>query len=344
MQARNVATPETAPRSTTIPSQSEVGQGTRQQGTSHTQDENMLYKASRAGGPSEQASIAPSIPSWLYKLPSEVSGYSSTDPSALGGPHTPSGSQPNMAPRPSPLRPARPSRASDARGAPQPAMAAQSAGASNAQFDALNDLESVGPGSSVSQRSSNRQTPAIHQTSSVRQPSSARQTATVRQKSTVQQTPTIYQNPPMQQMPTMQQWPTMPQFARADGQAPVVNNFHHNYSPTDSRQNFTANSQQYHTDNGYHQTTYSPHVVHTHNNQRHIFDNSRRDTITQSMETLHLNSSSTSAPQPQRKWDVCGRTPSETLALRGARIKCKRGLFFDKGITTHQHVPDSRPC
>lgn len=141
----------------------------------------------------------------------------------------------------------------------------------------------------------------------------------------------------MQQMPTMQQWPTMPQFARADGQAPVVNSFYYNYSPVDSRQNVTTNNQQYHTDNSYHQTTNAPHTVHTHNNQRHTVDNSRRDTITQSMETLHLNRSS----GPKSQW---AGAPSESIALRGPLIKCKRGLFFDKGITTHQHVPDNRPC
>ena len=57
------------------------------------------------------------------------------------------------------------------------------------------------------------------------------------------------------------------------------------------------------------------------------------------MDTLHPNSSS----GPRDQWQAVA-PPSESIALRGPLIKCKRGLFFEKGITTHQHVPDIRPC
>lgn len=129
------------------------------------------------------------------------------------------------------------------------------------------------------------------------------------------------------------------QFPVADTHAPVVNNFNYNYSPVDSRQNITTNNQQYHTDNSHHQTTNAPYTIHTTNNQRDIINNSRRDTITQSMDNLHLDSSS--GPKNQRQGVA---PPSESIALRGPLIKCKRGLFFDKGVTTHQHVPDNRSC
>lgn len=108
---------------------------------------------------------------------------------------------------------------------------------------------------------------------------------------------TVYQDPRMQQAPTMQQRPMMPRFAGANGQTPVVNNFHYSYSPVDSR----------------------------------------RDTINQSMETLQISSSS--GPEDQQ-----ASAPSESIPLRRPIMKCKRGLFFHKGITTHQHVPENRPC
>lgn len=253
----------------------------------------MHFQASRAGGRSEQASIAPSISSWLQKLPTEVSGYSSTDPSSLTRPHAPSGPHPNVAPQTSPLRPARPSRAADARRAPQPAIAESSQRGLVAQFDAWNDLETVGHESSISQRSSNWQASSTHQMFSVRQMPPAHQTPSVCQKATLQQTLTVYQDPRMQQFPTMQQCTMMPRFAVANVQTPVVNN----YSPVDNR----------------------------------------RDTINQSMETLQINSNS--GPRDQQ-----ASAPSESIPLRRPIMKCKRGLFFHKGITTHQHVPDNRPC
>lgn len=161
--------------------------------------------------------------------------------------------------------------------------------------------------------------------------------ATVCQRSVVQQTPTVYQNP------SMRQWPTVPQFSEENGQAPVVNNFNYNYSPVDSRQSITSNDQQYHVDSGFHQTLNAPTQTHTYNNQHHNISNSRLDTITQSIDKTQVGAGP--APKSQRKYEACRRTPpSEMLALRGERIKCKRGLFIGKTISTHKHVVDDRPC
>ncbi|KAI7782162.1 hypothetical protein LA080_013838 [Diaporthe eres] len=283
-QARSVATPETAARSSTTPSQCQAGRGARQQGTSRIQDENMRSKASRAG-PSEQASTAPSIPSWLYNLPSEVSGYSSTDHTALVNPHTPSGRQPNAAPRPTLPHPAQPSRATDARRWPQAAMTG---------------IERLA---------------AVQQSASVNYSSDALSPSAV-----------IFSSDA---------------FCSSDGQSSSEFNgsADANGLPKPSNAADAHNATVAHdtTVFHYHRTTNAPHIVHTHNNQRHIVDNSRRDTITQSMEKLHLNPSS--GPKSQM-----GRRTERVDRPQGPLIKYKRGLFFDKGITTHQHVPDNRPC
>lgn len=210
----------------------------------------MRSHASRTGGPSEQAPTAPSIPSWLSKLPFEVSGYSCANPHALISPQA----QPNTTSRPTRMRAvsARSSRAVDARTASQPVVtflregqggAAPSTRESVARSEAWDDGDTVGQGSSISQRSSKRQTSTVHQT---------------------HQAPMFYQNTLMQQMPTI------PQFSGANGQAPVVNNFHCSYSPVDSRQNITTNNQQYRTDNSYRQIINALHKVHTNDNQRQI--------------------------------------------------------------------------
>lgn len=286
----------------------------------------MRSQAARAGGSSEQASGAPSILSWLDKLLSEVSGYSNAGPPALVSPLYLNGPHSKMdLVR---LIPA------DVRNASQPAMAAAQEGRRGTgpsmrglvpPSEDWNDLESIGQGFSISQHFSNRQSSPVHQAPSVHQ------------RSTVQQTPMVYQNHSTQETPAMFQWPTMQQFPMVDSQAAVVDNFHYNYSPVDWHQNITTNDQKYDTDNSYHETARATHTTQMHNNQRHIVHNSCCDTVTQSTDTLHLNSSS--AMENQR-----AGVPSESIPLRRPIIKCKRGLFFNKGITTHKYVPETRPC
>lgn len=127
----------------------------------------------------------------------------------------------------------------------------------------------------------------------------------------------------------------MPRFPPAGNRAPVIRNSHNYYSPLDSNQN-TTNDLQYHKGNSY-RTTDLPHTAHDYNSLRHINDNSRPDTTTQSKKTVQLRL----IPEPRNR---AAGPPSESIPLRGPLFKCKRGLFFDKGFTTHKHVPDDRPC
>lgn len=299
---------------------SRAGCGAEQQGTSRTHNENNHSQGSRADDHSSQTTIAPSIPSWLHKLPSEVSGYSRTGPSSLARSHAPSFYQPDAAS----FRPARTSLAADWWRALQPAaQVPQETQRGKASPEDWNDEESVGEESSISQRSITHQMPSVHKTSS------AHQTA-ISRGSEVQPAPTVYRNDPVQQKPPQQPWPPMPRSPPDGAHTPVIGNFHNYYSPLDSSQNITDSFQ-------YQHTTDSPHTAHAHNKQRHINDSSRPDITTPWKKTVQLRL----IPEPR---DRAASPPSESIPLRGPLYKCKRGLFFDRGLTTHKHVPDERPC
>lgn len=279
---------------------------------------------SRDDGSSWASSTLPPVPSWLYKLPSSASGYSVTGPPSLKGfdgqgeQNSTTGLPPTENHLAQPLRPAQPARVTqsvrntEARKVPPPTTvlqdmlprATESTRGSEVESISWRDQQRTQQGQGVSCHSFNQQ-PMIAKT----------------------QGRSLSSQPINQPQPSFRD------------QSPVVNNFHYNYSPVHSRQNITTNNQKYHVDSGFHQIINAPTYNHTYNNQHHNVDNSRRDTITQSM--IQTGPVSESKPQSAELRD---RAPSETIPLRGTRIKCNRGLFIDKTISTHQHVVDDRPC
>lgn len=288
-------------------------------------DQNRLQPP-REDGSSWAPSTMPSVPGWLHKLPSSTSGYSVTGPPSLndfdgqGERNSTSGLRPTQNHPAQPFRPAQPAssaqsiRNTEARRAPPPRTVLQDMPRRATESTRGSEVESI------SQRDQQRTQPnqSVSCDSFDQQPLVAKT-----------QGRSLYSPPLNQHQPSF------------SGQSPIVNNFDYNYSPVDSRQNITTNNQKYYFDNGFHQTINAPTHNHTYNNQNHNVDNSRRD-ITQSKNTIQTGPMS--EPKSQNAAELRGRAPSETIPLRGTRIKCNRGLFIGKTISTHQHVVDDRPC
>lgn len=285
------------------------------------------HQPSREEGSGWAPSTLPSVPSWLHKLPSSTSGYSVTGPPSLddfhgqGERNSTSGLRPAQNHPAQPLRPAQPAssaqsvRNTEARRAPPPTTVLQDMPPRAKESTRGSEVESISRRDQ--QRTQQGQSLSCH--SFNQQPSLAKT-----------------QGRSLSSQPIDQPQPSF------SGQSPIVNNFHYTYSPVDSRQNITTNNQKYHFDSGFHQTINAPTHNHTYNNQHHNVDNSRRDTITQSMNTIQTGAVSESKLKSAD--ELRGRAPSETIPLRGTRIKCNRGLFIGKTISTHQHVVDERPC
>lgn len=285
-------------------------------------------QASRDTMPGRATSTVSFIHSWLSKLPSSPSGFSATGATYLHG--TDETNEQTLGPGPHTtqhhptqlLRPAQsahgaqPVEHGEAYGAPPLATALQHMPQNNIGPTRGPQVQSAAWGY--------HQTPP-HLSHAVTRQSSGRQPS-----------PAMTHGPSISSQPGNQ-----PRYMFA-GHQPVTNNFHHDYSPVDSRQIVNAYNQKHHVPSGLH-TPEMPTQTHAYYNQCDDVDGSGRDTITPSMGA----SPSGYAPAPatsNRDADTFGRAPSETIPLRRTRIKCTRGLFISKTISTHQHVVDDRPC